>query len=56
MYTNNGVNKAKKTDQADENFSWKEYGYYHDYFVELLSYNKKSNYTHSNIWEFCYLS
>ena len=28
---------------------------YHDYFIELLSYDRKHNYAHNNIWEFSYV-
>ena len=55
MYVNKEIQTTKTNKTSDDNFSWKEYGSYHDYFVELLSYNKKHNYTNSNVWEFCYL-
>jgi len=55
MYTNKETKTTKTKEFSEEKFSWNEYGHYHDYFVELLSYNQKHNYTTSNIWDFCYV-
>ena len=55
MYTNNETQTINTTTLSEETFSWNEYGDYHDYFVQLLSYNQKPLYTNSNIWEFCYV-
>ena len=55
MYTNKETKTTKTKETSEEKFSWNEYSHYHDYFVELLSYNQKHNYTTSNIWDFCYV-
>lgn len=55
MYTNKETQTAKTEQNSETNFSWHEYSHYHDYFVELLSYNRKHNFTHNNIWEFSYV-
>ena len=55
MSANNELQTINTTVLSEETFSWKEYGHYHDYFVELLSYKRKHNYTNSNVWEFCYV-
>ncbi len=47
------VTETKET--STNGFSWHEYSYYHDYFIELLSYDKKHNYTHNSIWEYSYV-
>ena len=56
MYANSETQTVNKTIPSKENFSWKEYGHYHDYFVQLLSYNQNHNYNTSNIWEFSYIN
>ena len=55
MYTDFEIQKTDTKEISATNFSWNEYSHYHDYFVELLSYNRKHNYTHGNIWEYCYV-
>ena len=55
MYKNKETQISIIQESSDTNFSWNEYSHYHDYFVELLSYSRKHNFTHSNIWEFCYV-
>ena len=55
MNTTNEIQLINTTTLSEEHFSWKEYGHYHDYFIQLLSYNQKHNYTNSNIWEFSYV-
>lgn len=55
MYTDFEKLKINTKESSTDNFSWNEYSHYHDYFVELLSYNRKHNYTHGNIWEYCYV-
>lgn len=55
MYTNIDKQTTETKETSENNFSWNEYSHYHDYFVELLSYNRKHNYTHCNVWEFSYV-
>ena len=55
MYINNETPNMNTATFTEENFSWKEYSYYHDYLVQLLSYNRKHPDTNSNIWEFSYV-
>ena len=55
MYTENNEFITETKESAVTNSSWKEYSYYHDYFIELLSYDRKHNYTHNSIWEFSYV-
>lgn len=55
MYTNFEKQATETKENSTVTFSWNEYSHYHDYFVELLSYNRKHNFTHSNIWEFSYV-
>ena len=55
MYTILDKTTIETQEASIKNFSWNEYCHYHDYFVELLSYGRKHNYTQSNIWEFCYV-
>ena len=55
MYKETKESTTEITEASTTNFSWNEYSYYHDYFIELLSYDRKHNYTNSNIWEFSYV-
>ena len=55
MYTDFDKNTTETPKSSTNDFSWNEYSHYHDYFVELLSYNRKHNYDHSTIWEFSYV-
>ena len=55
MYTDFDKQVTKTKESSANDFSWSEYSHYHDYFVELLSYNRKHNYNYNNIWEFCYV-
>ena len=55
MYTENKDLIKETKESSATNFSWNEYSYYHDYFIELLSYDRKHNYTQNSIWEFSYV-
>ena len=55
MYKETKESTTEITEASTTNFSWNEYSNYHDYFIELLSYDRKHNYTNSNIWEFSYV-
>lgn len=55
MYTDFDKQVTKTKESSANDFSWNEYSHYHDYFVELLSYNRKHNYNYNNIWEFRYV-
>lgn len=55
MYTENKELIKETKDIFSQTSTWKEYSHYHDYFIELLSYDRKHNYIHNNIWEFSYV-
>ena len=55
MYTENKELIPETKESSTVHFSWNEYSYYHDYFIELLSYDRKHNHTHNSIWEFSYV-
>lgn len=55
MYKENKELTNETKDTVSHTSTWNEYSHYHDYFVELLSYNQKHNYVHNSIWEFSYV-
>lgn len=55
MNTENKKLTKETKDTFSQASAWKEYSHYHDYFIELLSYDRKHNYAHNNIWEFSYV-
>ena len=55
MYAENKELITETKDSSTATSSWSEYSYYHDYFIELLSYDRKHNYAHNSIWEFSYV-
>ena len=55
MYTENKELITESKESSGTDFSWNEYSYYHDYFIQLLSYDRKHNYTRNNIWDFSYV-
>lgn len=54
MYTDKKI-QIEETNDNSTITTWNEYSRYHDYFVELLSYNRKHNFSTSNVWEFAYV-
>lgn len=55
MYAENKEVITETKESSTANSAWSEYSHYHDYFIELLSYDRKHNYTHNSIWEFSYV-
>ena len=55
MYKENKDLITENKETSSIIFSWSEYSHYHDYFIELLSYDRKHNHTHNSIWEFSYV-
>ena len=55
MNTENKESIKETKDTFSQSSAWKEYSHYHDYFIELLSYDRKHNHTHNSIWEFSYV-
>ena len=55
MNTENKKLTKETKDTFSQASAWKEYSHSHDYFIELLSYDRNHNYPHNNIWEFSYV-
>ncbi|NLL76867.1 MAG: hypothetical protein GX235_06435 [Clostridiales bacterium] len=50
----NTPQRISMTEIVSSNSNWKKYSRFHDYFLELLSYDKQKTYG-SDIWQLNYI-
>lgn len=55
MYLEENITDTNTKDKSTPIPVWNEYNHYHDYFTKQLSYNRRTNYTRSNVWDFEYV-